>query len=69
MELINCSIVTVILCQLNIISKNSISETIISCDRVYNSFDNTSHERSILLQRKPRKCTILCRRIESTTVL
>merc|ERR1719420_1876612 len=36
MELINCSIVTVILCQLNIISKNSISETIISCDRVYN---------------------------------
>merc|ERR1719282_2021894 len=50
MELINCSIVTVILCQLNIISKNSISETIISCDRVYNSFHNTSHELSVLLQ-------------------
>merc|ERR1719420_2587041 len=45
MELINSSIVTVILCQLNIISKNSIS-----CNRVYNSFDNTSHELSILLQ-------------------
>merc|ERR1719277_454295 len=50
MELINCSIVTVILCQLNIISKNSISETIISSDRVYNSFDHTSHKLSVLLQ-------------------
>merc|ERR1719438_253538 len=50
MELINCSIVTVILCQLNIISKNSISEIIISCDRVDNCFDNTSHELSVLLQ-------------------
>merc|ERR1711862_244473 len=50
MELINCSIVTVILCQLNIISKDSISETIISCDRVDNCFDNTSHELSVLLQ-------------------
>merc|ERR1719422_727996 len=50
MELINCSIVTVILCQLNIISKNSISETIISSDRVYNCFDNTPHELSVLLQ-------------------
>merc|ERR1719429_919025 len=50
MELINCSIVTVILCQLNIISKNSISETIINSDRVYNSFDNTSHKLSVLLQ-------------------